>query len=158
MSIFRFAPRALILLAASLAGNAFARPAMELEQIRTQQQQIQADVLAVKGRYADMPPEQRSALVKKQNELLKLIEGKTLESELSEKQKLEAFNALEWIEASINNSEDDRMVCKSERPTGSNRSQKVCKTVRQMREEREASRNMIDRRAVCSEGQMCAGK
>ena len=131
---------------------------MELEQIRVQQKQIRTDVIAGKGRYADMPSKKRNELLAKQDDLLELIEGKSTESELTDKQKMEAFNSLEWIEAAINNAEDERVICKSEKPTGSNRAQKVCKTVAQIREEREDSSNIIDRRAICSEGQMCAGK
>ena len=131
---------------------------MELEQIRVQQKQIRTDVIAGKGRYADMPSKKRNELLAKQDDLLELIEGKSTESELTDKQKMEAFNSLEWIEAAINNAEDERVICKSEKPTGSYRAQKVCKTVAQIREEREDSSNTIDRRAICSEGQMCGGK
>ena len=131
---------------------------MDLGQIRMQQQQIRAEVIAGKGRYKDMPARTRDELLAKQDGLLKMIEGKKTNSELTESQKMEAFNTLEWIEATVNNAEDERVICKSEKPTGSHRPQKVCRTVAQIRQEREASERAVYRRAVCSEGGMCAGK
>jgi len=138
--------------------TAEASPPVDLDQIRVQQQKIRADAIASKGRYANMPASKRDELLEKQNGLLQLIEGKTSESELNDKKKLELFNALEWIEAAINNAEDERVICKTEKPTGSNRAQKVCRTVAQIRLEREASERAVGRRAVCSTGEMCAGK
>jgi hypothetical protein len=132
--------------------------ALELDQIRAQQQTISADIVAGKGRYASMPVSKRNQILAKQTVLLKLIEGKNTDSELSDDQKMEVFNGLEWIEATVNNAENERVICKSEKPTGSNRAQRVCRTVAQMREEREASERLIDRRAVCSEGGMCTGR
>jgi hypothetical protein len=132
--------------------------ALELDQIRAQQQTIRTDIVAGKGRYAGMSAGKRNEILARQKDLLRLIEGRTTESELSENERMLAFNSLEWIEAAINNAEDERVVCKSEKPTGSNRAQRICRTVAQMREEREASERLIDRRAVCSEGAMCAGK
>ena len=149
---------AFLCVAIACAAYAGAGSPIELEQIRTQQKQIRAEVLAGKGRYADMSSRKRDELLAKQDGLLQLIECKSTESELTEKQKMEAFNSLEWIEAAINNADDERVICKSEKPTGSNRAQKVCKTVAQIRQEREDSSNAVDRRAICSEGQMCGGK
>ena len=149
---------AFLCVAIASAAYAGAGSPIELEQIRTQQKQIREEVLAGKGRYADMSSRKRDELLAKQDGLLQFIEGKSTESELTEKQKMEAFNSLEWIEAAINNADDERVICKSEKPTGSNRAQKVCKTVAQIRQEREDSSNAVDRRAICSEGQMCGGK
>lgn len=46
--------------------------------------------------------------------------------------------------------EEGRMVCKAERTIGSNRVQRVCRTAEQVRREREAAREVLDKRAICS--------
>lgn len=115
----------------------------------TQQQSIRADVLAGKQPYKKMPSAKRDELLAKQAELLKLLDGKKTFAELTEAQQIDAFNTLEWMEAAINNAEEERMVCKREKPTGSNRTTTVCKTVAQIREEQEAARNAVDRTALC---------
>ena len=152
---------ALVLLAACLSGTCLAGTdkSLDLDSVRTQQAQIRAEVQAGEGRYVDMPVDKRHELLAKQDGLLKLIEGKQTDDQLTQSEQMEAFNTLEWIEATINNAEDERMICKREKPTGSNRMQSVCKTVAQRREERENSERMMnDRNAVCSEGRWCTGK
>ena len=118
---------------------------MDLDLIRTQQQQIRSEVQAGKGRYAKMPVPKRDELLAKQSGLLNLIHGKQTDADLSASQQMEAFNTLEWIEATINNAEDERMVCKRETPTGTNRSQKICRTVAQMRAERAGAEELLRR-------------
>lgn len=117
----------------------------EFEAIRIQQAEIRAGVAARTGRYQDMPESIRVDLLTKQAQLLRIIEQKSSAAELTEGQRLEAFNALEWIEAAINQADDDRLVCERRKTLGSNRKERVCKTVAQMREERERAREEFDR-------------
>ena len=149
-----------VVLAAAFALPAWSeqRTPLDFDEVRVQQLQIRADIMASQGRYADMPASKRDQIVAKQDSLLKLIDGKHTESELSDRQLLETINSLEWIQAAINDTEDERVVCKSVKLTGSHVSKKVCKTVAQMREEREDARNSIERRALCTEGQSCASR
>lgn len=147
----------LLLLAACVSNTCLAGSdkALDLDKVRTQQTQIRADVQAAKGRYAEMPADKRQALLAKQSELLKLIEGKQNDDQLTRSEQMQAFNTLEWIEATINNAEDERMICTRERPTGSNRTQSVCKTVAQRREDKERARllNLDDVRPdACNDG------
>ncbi|WP_156962962.1 hypothetical protein [Aerolutibacter daejeonensis] len=46
--------------------------------------------------------------------------------------------------------EEGRMICKAERTIGSNRVQRVCRSAEQVRLEREAAREALDKRAICS--------
>lgn len=130
---------------------------LQLDAVRVQQAEIRAGAEAGKGRYKDMPAATRQALFAEQAKVLKLLEGKKVETELTENDKMQVFNALESIEAIVNQAEDERVVCKREKATGSNRLTSVCRTVAQMREDREAAAKM-DRTAVCSEGTMCSGR
>lgn len=119
---------------------AIARPALQLEEIRTQQAEIRKGVESRTGRYSNMDENKRALVMEKQDLVLRMIEGKQSPSELSDNAQMEVFNALEWIEAAINNTEGERMICRKLRPTGSNMPTRVCKTEEQMRIEREFAR------------------
>ncbi|KRA16822.1 MULTISPECIES: hypothetical protein [unclassified Lysobacter] len=124
------------------------RPPLAISAITAQQKQIHDDVIAQRGRYKDMPASTRSELLSKQAEVLAMIEGKNSSGDLSQEQQVQVFNRLEWIEAAINNAEDERMVCKREKTIGSTRITRVCRTVAQEREAREAARDELDRADV----------
>jgi hypothetical protein len=137
----------LLLVAGMFAQTAMAAthlPPLKLDQIVTQQQEIRAGVIAGTGRYKDMPENKKAELLAKQGQLLKLIDGKADTAELTPAQSIEAFNILEWIEAAINNSDDERMVCRNQRKTGSNRMTTVCRTQRQINEAHERARRQTE--------------
>ena len=130
---------------AAHADDVAGRPPLAISSITTQQQQIREDVIAQRGRYKDMPSATRVDLLSKQAEVLAMVEGKATSSELSAHDQVEVFNRLEWIEAAINNAEDERMVCKREKTLGSTRLTRVCRTVAQDRAAREAAREQLER-------------
>lgn len=130
---------------AAHADDVAGRPPLAISSITTQQQQIREDVIAQRGRYKEMPAATRADLLSKQAEVLAMIEGKTSSAELSPHEQVEVFNRLEWIEAAINNAEDERMVCRREKTIGSTRLTRVCRTAAQEREMREAARKALDR-------------
>ena len=124
------------------ATAAAAEPPM-LEQIVLQQKEIRAEVLAGTGRYKDMAPVTKERLLSKQARLLDMIGDKRYASELSKKQRIEAFNTLEWIEATVNNDPDNRLVCAQERKIGSNRVVDVCRTERQIKKDHDRARRQM---------------
>lgn len=140
---------ALLLPLAASAGTDKPKP-LEISEVVSQQQEIRADVVAGQGRYQDMPSHKRDELLRKQDALLRMLDGKQTADQLSAEQRMQAFNTLEWIEATINNEEDERMVCTREKTIGSNRVARVCKTTAQIEAEREQVRNNFDR--GCSTG------
>lgn len=132
--------RTLLLLLAALSAFSVAaadRKPLALAAISSQQAEIRAGVQAGTGLYKDMPTRTKEELLSRQSEVLGVIDGKTSADELSEEDRLAVFNDLEWIEAAINNAESDRMVCSREKTLGSNRMQRVCKTMAQIEAERE---------------------
>jgi hypothetical protein len=134
-----------LLLVGLFASGAMASTApLQLNQIRSQQQEIRSDVIAGNGRYKDMPANTKTELLSRQDQLLKMIGDKQDPNELTKDQRLQAFNTLEWIEAAINNTDDERMICSSEKRTGSNRVTTVCKTQRQIKEDRERARRQME--------------
>ena len=138
----------LVLLAPAAFASVDSRVLM-LDDIRSQQREIRVGVEDRTGPYKDLSSTQRSELLAKQAQMLRTIEGKQSTAELNDVQKTEVFNTLEWIEAVVNNDDDERMVCERRAILGSTRKERVCKTQAQWREEREAARNLFDSRGTC---------
>ena len=128
--------------AASMANEA---KALQFDDIRTQQAEIQAGVIARTGRYKDMDSKTRDELLRRQGVVLKTIEGKEIPTDLDAEQRTQVFNDLEWIEAAINRAEDEQLICEYRKTIGSNRKSRVCRSAAQMREERERSKMEMDR-------------
>lgn len=128
--------------------------------ILAQQQEIREDAAAGKGRYKGMKPEQRDQLAREQDTVQRLLSGRGRTTELPQAAQLELFNALEAISAIVNKAEDDRLVCRSHKPTGSNRKITTCQTVAQIRAQRERDAQTLQRRdQQCTDGwgsQYCA--
>lgn len=120
------------------------------------QQQIRAEIETGKGKYRGMPARERRDLYAHQDNLLSLLEGKQSFDELSEKDKTEAFNELEWIKARLTQAEDDRLVCEVVRPSGSNLTKRVCKSVKQLRLESQQAQQMLDTKGQCIITKMCS--
>lgn len=141
MKGFRF----LLLAAVVLSCGAIAADrGLELQAIREQQAQIRAGVIAKTGPYARLGDAKRHELLERQGRLLAIIEGKQIADELNERDRTEAFNILEWIEATVNATGDERMVCERTRKTGTNRTVRVCRTEREWREARERARRQME--------------
>lgn len=125
--------------------SAHANQPLEINKIVTEQREIRAEVVAGSGRYKNMPLSKRQEILRKQDDLLRMLEGKETADELSEDQRMAAFNSLEWIEAAINNEDGERTICRRERTIGSNRTTRICRTEAQMAAERERAREELDR-------------
>ena len=117
---------------------------LKFDDIRTQQAEIRAGVIARTGRYKNMTPSDRTELMNRQTEVLMMIEGKNAPSELNPDQRTKVFNHLEWIEAALNKFADERLICERRTTIGSNRKERVCRTEAQMREDRERARKQLD--------------
>lgn len=141
----------LIAISFSLVAAADRGKPLALAAITSQQAEIRAGLQAGTGRYKDMPGKTKEELLSRQAQVLRLIDGKTSANELDDAERIEVFNNLEWIEAALNNAQGDRMVCTREKVLGSNRTQRVCKTMRQIEAEREFARKNIDSRG-CAAG------
>jgi hypothetical protein len=141
----------LALLILPLALAASGPKARDVATIVSEQQEIRAGVLAGEGRYADLPARKRDELVRRQDALLKMLDGKESTDDLPERSRIEAFNTLEWIEAVVNKEDDERMVCIRERTIGSNRLTRTCRTAAQWAEARERAREQMLKRGACTD-------
>jgi len=138
----------MLLAAMQVSGTMAATPAPELDQIKAQQLQIRSGVIAGTDRYKDMPAGTRTELLSRQDRLLRMIGDKHDPSELTKDQRLEAFNTLEWMEATINKTEGERMVCARGPRLGSHQMSTVCRTQQQIDEAHDRARRQT------SEGNM----
>lgn len=137
---------ACLILAPAIAADT---PSLDLDAVRAQQAEIRAGAQAASGIYENLPEAKRNELVSRQERMLSMIRGKQSADELSESQKLELLNTLEWIEATVNRAEGSRMVCEIRKVIGSNRRERVCRTAAQMRAEREYAREQLERGSMC---------
>jgi len=141
-----------VIIAAGSAAHAMDRKPLAIAAITAQQAQIREDVIAQKGPYKAMHSSKRVDLLAKQASLMTLLEGKTSTDDLTESQRIEAFNTLEWIEAAINDADDERMVCHREKVLGSTRLTRVCRTVEDDRRLKEEARDRMERRNLWGGG------
>lgn len=133
-----------LMLAPMLAFAGSDKP-LDLDKVVEQQQQIREDLLASGGKYRGMSAAQQAEVLKRQDTLFRMFEGKESADDLTQDQRVAAFNDLEWIEAALNKDEQgERLVCTRERKVGSNRVTRVCRTKEQIEFEREQARNNLD--------------
>ena len=128
--------------AAPASGQKVSTNASEIIQ---QQTAIRAQVLSGKGAFKDMDASARNNLLKHQEIVFDLLKDKESTTQLSETDQVRVSNSISSIVAAITNAEDNRMVCRREKPTGSNRIETNCKTVAERRIEREQA---ADRRRL----------
>lgn len=132
------------LLLAPMLAFAGSDKALDLDKVVEQQQQIRKDLLAAGGKYRGMSAAQQAELMRRQDKLFRTFEGKESAADLTEDQRMAAFNDLEWIEAALNKGEaGERMICRRERTVGSNRVTRICRTQEQMDAERERAREAL---------------
>lgn len=120
-----------------------------LDEIRSQQIEYRKQAMANEGRFKDIGPRERNELVDKQTQFLKLTEGKSALGDLAADDQVRAINTLEWIKAAIVKAENERVVCERVKVVGSNRPQRVCRTVVEMHAERDAATKIMEERSSC---------
>jgi hypothetical protein len=116
-----------------------------VDAILSQQAEIRGDVQAPRNGWDALPQEKRSEVLRDQDRLFQLLQDKQTIGDLAPDRQVEAANLLSSIKAIATNAEDERMVCTRERKVGSNFTQRVCRTVAEMRREREAARDGLQR-------------
>lgn len=128
---------------------------LTFDEIRQQQIELRKAVIANQPPYDDMSKRDRDLLASRQGQLLSLIEGKDTLLDLDEADRTAAINSLEWIRAEVNDAEENRLVCRREKRTGSHMQSRVCKTVAERRKEREDAQQAWAKGTPCSKGIGC---
>lgn len=109
----------------------------DVPKITQQQSDLRQKVLAGKGAFKDIDASSRTTLLGKQDIVMGLLDGKQSTTQLSPADQVTLVNTLGEIAVIVDKAEDERMVCRREKKTGSNRPETICKTVAQLRDERE---------------------
>lgn len=133
----------LTLVMVPLAHAAAIETNQRVDEIVAQQQEIRLEVREVKNGWDEIPEQKRNELLGKQDRLLALLAGKETIGDLNETDQVEVANTLEWIKALANNAEDERLVCRRERPLGTNRVMTTCNTVAEIRQRRETTKDTM---------------
>ena len=139
MKTGRVACRALGLAALLLCGSAFAQPERfdalgggfdeQAERIRSE--------LAGGERYSEITPEQRSEVLGLLDSIENRLESAGDLDRLTPRAKSEVFNEQERVKVLLDQAAaDSRLVCQRERPSGTRRSLTVCRTVAELRSQR----------------------
>lgn len=106
-------------------------------QIRVAQDNLKRSIEKKEGNYADLSDKDRKAILDKQADIYRLIEGRATIEELGPNGKIELANALESMNALLTKAEDSRMICERVKVIGSNRPQNKCLSVGERRRLRE---------------------
>ena len=143
--------RIMLVVSLSLPGSLWAstRTTGELPEIHAQQVQLRQQALAGQGRFKELGAAERQALVAQQDRFLALTKGRQSLDELSMDDKLAAINTLEAINATITRAEDERLVCERIKQVGSHRPTRICRTVAELREARQAAEKLMEERPSC---------
>ncbi len=132
---------AALCMAASLSFAVVADDAIAIDgtpqSLRASQDAIKRNVAAKNGDYAHLTDGEKQTILRKQDAIYALIEGRTSFDGLREDEKVRLFNAVEEVRALVSKAEDSRMVCERVRVIGSNRPQNKCLTVAERRRQRE---------------------
>lgn len=111
--------------------------------VLTEQTQLRVELEAGSGRAAKLSAAKRADLLARQQELLDILTGKKAATELTESQRLFAQDTLAWIDAAVEDDNDERVVCRREKTLGSNMVTRKCRTVAQMRLDQERAREAM---------------
>jgi len=131
-----------LLLAVAFDAGA-ANPVLRSDDILAAQREIRADMDARTDRYLDMPQSTRKAILDDQKRLAVLLEGKTDTSQLDPSRLDEVVGLLASINAAVNRTGDERLICTREARIGSNFMTRVCRTPSQIREQQAAGQKTL---------------
>jgi hypothetical protein len=146
----------LALCAALLAARA-APPVLRSDTILAEQHALREALDRRAGRDGAMAADGRARIAAAQDVLFALLAGTRDTDDLDPAGRGQVFAALAAIDAELEARGQDRVACRREARTGSNMMVRVCRTGRQLREDRDVGRARLDeaRRSTCNERHGC---
>lgn len=147
---------AVVLLAASAWTQASDPATQDLDQIVREQRTLQSQVQERRGAYRDMAASDRERLLAAQSELLRLAEGEPSLDAMPQERRERTTFLLQEIRAAVARAEDERLVCRKEKRSGSHLAQTQCRTAAEIRLQRENARKLTERPLQCV-GETCKG-
>jgi len=133
----------LAVFAFSVAAQAGSGISNRVSDIVSNQAQIRASVKAERDGWDNIPADKRQELLGKQDQLMRLIDGKQTLDDLAPSDRDTATQTLEWIHTLAAKADDERQVCTRERRTGTHRTMLVCRRAGDMRFQREQAQDAM---------------
>ena len=121
-----------------------------LAEINAQQVQLRGDVQNARGMFKDLPAGKRDELLMRQNRVIEITSSAQSVEQLDDESRIELFNSLELIRATVGKAEGDRKVCEKSKLVGSNRYQVVCMTASEREKIRAQTREALGREVRCN--------
>lgn len=121
-----------------------------LAEINAQQVQLRGDVQNARGLFKDVPASKRNELLDRQNRVIEITSSAQSVDQLDDESRIELFNSLELIRATVAKAQGDRKVCEKSRLVGSNRYQVVCMTASEREKIRAQTREALGREVRCN--------
>lgn len=100
------------------------------------------------GRYAEVNGVERQTVNSRLDEMGRMFEQKASVDQMSVDEKKKLLVDQEEINSILGKRDGDRLICKYERPIGSNLPVKTCSTAREIEERRRDDRHELDRQQV----------
>ena len=140
---------ALVIALSPMAFSVAGTSDMTVAEVRAEQTELRTLVTAQREPFNKMSTSQRDELLERQARILQLLEGKQSFNELEDSQREDVVESLAWIEEVHEEHESQVMKCERRPIFGSNRKERVCKTMAQWRADSEASRKQFDENGIC---------
>lgn len=140
--VLLFAVIAMLSVTPALASSKKAKPLEEGKPYIEQRDQIMSDLREGKV-YSEISAENRRRVIAALGRIDALL-GEDGQAKLAEQDRLAMFNDQEEVNSLLTEArEDSRLICRRERPVGSNRPQNICITVAMRREMHENARESL---------------
>ncbi len=140
-----------LLLVVTVNAAASFGPPSNVQEILREQRAIQSETEGTTGNYSRFKPEAKQRLMRAQAKVFRLLDGNSTIDHLNELQKVELFNALQEVQAILEDNEKDRLICKRERKVGTTIRETRCATVAQREELEKGAREWLGPK-TCSAG------
>lgn len=123
-----------------------------LPQIVAQQKQLNAAILAREPAFDYLDDYRRRSILRAQEKVFRLTDGRSDIAELSPDDRIVLFNALKRIQSAlVKGDADDRLVCERSSLTGSRRQQLACMNKAEHDERAERARAALMNRPACTQ-------
>lgn len=97
------------------------------------------------GRYAEVKSDEREVVNTRLDEMARLFDRKSSVAEMTLEEKKTLLVDQEEINSILGKRDGDRLICRNDRPIGSNIPVKTCETARELAERRRSDRKQLER-------------
>ncbi len=107
------------------------------------------------GRFASLSPTDRAKLIRAQDEIFRILDGKSSARRLNDRDRRSLYNAQHVVAAVVTQNDDDRSICRNMNDLGTHISTVQCRTVAEVAATRVDNRDRFARLQKCK-GSECS--